>query len=70
MAHISEDFDVVLNNVREIQQSPSKEEWIKDKRYATHNLPQHMRDYLKYQGKMSFSILTRGYFEKMASSWS
>ena len=33
-------------------QSPIKEEWIKYKRYATHNLPKHIRDYLEYQSKM------------------
>lgn len=29
-------------------QSPTKEEWIRYKRYATHNLPQYMRDYLHF----------------------
>lgn len=48
-------------------QSPTKEEWIKYKRYATHNLPQHMRDYLEYERKLSAGILTRKYFEKMAT---
>ncbi len=46
-------------------QSPTKEEWIRYKRYATHNLPQYMRDYLEYQRKLSAGILTRKYFEKM-----
>ena len=48
-------------------QSPTKEEWIRYKRYATHNLPKHMRDYLEYERKLSAGILTRKYFEKMAS---
>jgi len=47
-------------------QSPTKEEWIRYKRYATHNLPQYMRDYLEYERKLSAGILTRRYFEKMA----
>jgi hypothetical protein len=46
--------------------SPSADEWIRYKRYATHNLPQHMKDYLDYQSKMSSGILTRAYFTKMA----
>lgn len=27
-------------------QSPKPAEWIKYKRYATHNLPQYMQDYV------------------------
>ena len=46
--------------------SPTNDEWIKYKRYATHNLPKHMQDYLNYQSKMSSGILQRSYFTKMA----
>ena len=47
-------------------QSPEPKEWIKYKRYATHNLPKYMQNYLEYNSKMSAGILFRGYFEKMA----
>ena len=48
--------------------SPTNEEWIRYKRYATHNLPQHMQDYITYKSKISCGILTRTYFTNIALS--
>ena len=47
-------------------EDPKPEEWIKYQRYATHNLPDHLKKYLEYQSKLSSGILTRAYFTKMA----
>jgi len=50
----------------ECPDSPRCEDWIRYRRYATHNLPKHMKDYLEYKSRMSGGILNHAYFTKMA----
>jgi len=49
-------------------ESPSNEEWIKYKRYAEHNLPKHMKDYLKYKSSLSGGRLTKHFYTQIALS--
>ena len=47
-------------------ESTTNVEWIRYKRFAQHNLPKHIREYLEYKSKLSGGRLNKGYFTRIA----